>query len=277
MRMKRIEVLGVPVDCVTMDEAVAWVDSAMREHGPSSILAVNPEKVMRAQHNPVLLSALRTAHLVIPDGIGVVLAARLLRLGSMSRVPGSELMPAICERAAEHGRTAFLFGASPEVNEEVGRLLPERYPGMRVAGRQHGYIKEDDMPALIKAINRSQADILFVALGSPKQEYWINRYLPYLRVKICQGVGGTFDVLAGRVKRAPKLFLGLHLEWFYRLASDPRRLRRQTALPLFAYHVLKDKFVNRHVRRHVLPSNATKVSGGLPSQEETAHNREKAA
>jgi N-acetylglucosaminyldiphosphoundecaprenol N-acetyl-beta-D-mannosaminyltransferase len=243
--MKRVKVLGVPVDCMTEDEPVNCVELAMRRQRPCSILAVNPEKVLRAQREPALLEALRSAGLLIPDGIGVVFAVHLLHLGHMSRVPGSELMPALCEEAAKQGRAIFLFGASPEVNEEVGRILPERYPGLRIAGRQHGYVKEGDMPVLIEAINSSRADILFVALGSPKQEYWIHRYLPHLKVKVCQGVGGTFDVIAGRVKRAPLLFRLMHLEWFYRLLSQPSRIFRQTALPIFVYQVLKCKVTRK--------------------------------
>ncbi len=258
--MKRVEVLGVPVDCITETEAVTCVESAMLGQRPCSILAVNPEKVLRAQRDPALLEGLRSAGLLIPDGIGVVFAVHLLQLGHMSRIPGSELMPTICEHAAKQGRGIFLFGASPEVNEEVGRILPERYPGLKIAGRQHGYVKEDDMPGLIEAINVSRADILFVALGSPKQEYWINRYLPHLKVKVCQGVGGTFDVIAGRVKRAPLLFRLIHLEWFYRLLSQPSRIFRQTALPMFAYQVLKSKFTKRPALQSALSIPPVSVS-----------------
>jgi N-acetylglucosaminyldiphosphoundecaprenol N-acetyl-beta-D-mannosaminyltransferase len=276
--MKRVEVLGVPVDCITETEAVNCAESAMLGQRPCSILAVNPEKVLRAQREPALLEALRSAGLLIPDGIGVVLAAHLLHLGHMSRVPGSELMPAICEQASKEERAIFLFGASPEVNEEVGRILPERYPGLRIAGRQHGYVKEDDMPVVIEAINSSRADILFVALGSPKQEYWVHRYLPHLKVKVCQGVGGTFDVIAGRVKRAPLLFRLMHLEWFYRLLSQPSRIVRQTALPLFVYQVLKCKVTRKPDLEPALSAPPVSVSRGNsdPGRSSDPH-REKAA
>lgn len=243
MKPKRIEILGVPVDCVTMDQALDCADSMMKGDHPCTILAVNPEKVMRAQQDTGLLGQLRSADLLIPDGIGIVLAARLLGLGHAERVPGSELMPKLCERAVLKGYTVFLFGASAEVNQQAGAVLQERYPGIRIVGSQHGYVKDEDMPAVITCINASQPDLLFVALGSPHQELWMARYLPQLTVKVCQGVGGTFDVIAGRVRRAPKFFRSLHLEWFYRLASNPRRIRRQTALPMFAYHILKKRFI----------------------------------
>lgn len=243
MKVTRIEILGVPVDCVTMDQALDWADSRIKGHHPCTILAVNPEKVMRAQQDSGLLGQLRSADLLIPDGIGIVFAARLLGLGHAEQVPGSELMPKLCERAASKGYTVFLFGASAEVNQQAVAVLRERYPGIRIVGSQHGYVKDEDMPGVITCINECKPDLLFVALGSPHQELWMARYLPQLTVKVCQGVGGTFDVIAGRVRRAPKFFRSLHLEWFYRLASDPRRIRRQTALPLFAFHVLRKRLI----------------------------------
>lgn len=242
MKIKRIRVLGVPVDCVTMNQALDWADSKMDGHCPCTILAVNPEKVIRAQQDSTLLDQLRTADLLIPDGIGVILAMRLLGLGQAERVPGSELMPKLCERAVAKGYSVFLFGASADVNQQAVAALQQRNPGIQIVGSHHGYVKEGEMQSVIALINECRPDLLFVALGSPHQELWISRYLPQLHVKVCQGVGGTFDVLAGHVRRAPKIFRSLHLEWFYRLVSNPTRIRRQTALPLFAYRVLKQRF-----------------------------------
>ena len=239
MKPKRVEILGVPVDCVTMDQALQWVESLLTSDKPHSVIAVNPEKVVKASRDPELLNHLRSAGLLIPDGIGVVLAVRLLGLGHLERVPGSELMPKLCEQAALKRHKVFLFGASPEVSSRAAHVLRQRFPGLNIVGTQHGYVKNEDMTAVIEAINALQTDLLFVALGSPKQELWMTRYLPSLKVKVCQGVGGTFDVIAGRVKRAPLVFRALHLEWFYRLLSQPSRILRQTALPLFVFHVLR--------------------------------------
>ncbi|HTN42234.1 MAG TPA: WecB/TagA/CpsF family glycosyltransferase [Nitrospiria bacterium] len=239
MRPKRIELLGVPLDCVDLPLALSAVEEMMRDDRPGMVIAVNPEKVIKAIKSPVLLDPLREARLLIPDGIGVVMAARLLGLGRMKRVPGSELMPAICERAARKGYRVFLFGGGPEVNRDTMDALRRRFPGIQIVGGQHGYLKEEEMPGLIDRINASKAEVLFVALGSPKQEIWMKRYLPRLNIKVCQGVGGTFDVLAGRVKRAPAVIRKVHLEWLYRLLSEPRRLVRQTALPRFAVRVLR--------------------------------------
>jgi len=238
MKPRRIELLGVPLDCVDLSQALSAVEEMIRGDQPGTVIAVNPEKVIKARKSPVLLDPLREARLLIPDGIGVVMAARLLGLGKMKRVPGAELMPAICEQAAREGYRIFLFGGGPEVNRDAMIVLRRRFPGIRIVGGQHGYLKEEEMPDLIHRINASGAEVLFVALGSPKQELWMKEYLPRLNIKVCQGVGGTFDVLAGRVKRAPAIFRKIHLEWLFRLLSEPRRLLRQTALPRFAAQVL---------------------------------------
>lgn len=245
----RVNILGAPVDCVDMARALDAVDEMVRGDHARTILAVNPEKVIKAQSDVLLRRALDDAGLLLPDGIGVVLAVRLLHGQAIARVPGAELMPAICERATERGYRVFLFGGSETVNAAAAQVLRERYRGIVIAGCQHGFVDEAGMPAVIDSIDRSGANVLFVALGSPRQELWMEQYLPRLaQVRACQGVGGTFDVLAGRVRRAPALFRTLHLEWLYRLVTQPGRLLRQTALPRFAWQVLLAS-VSRRPRR----------------------------
>jgi N-acetylglucosaminyldiphosphoundecaprenol N-acetyl-beta-D-mannosaminyltransferase len=224
-----------------MAQALGTVEEMIGGNRSEMVIAVNPEKVMMACKDPRLLDVLHMSRLLIPDGIGVVFAARVLGLGQIERVPGSELMPAICQRAAQRGYKIFLFGACPEVNEKTVSILSARFPGIRIVGRQHGYVAEDEMPGLIERINASRAEVLFVALGSPRQEFWMRKYLPRLNVKVCQGVGGTFDVLSGRVKRAPAIIRKIHLEWLYRLVAMPSRIPRQFALPEFALNVLWKK------------------------------------
>jgi N-acetylglucosaminyldiphosphoundecaprenol N-acetyl-beta-D-mannosaminyltransferase len=147
-------------------------------------------------------------------------------------------MPELCARAAATRHGVYLFGAQESVNDFAAKELVRRFPGLTVAGRHHGYVDEQDMPRLIEDINRSGAAVLFVALGSPRQELWMGQYRRQLRVGVCQGLGGTFDVIAGRVRRAPPVFISLNLEWLYRLISKPRRLLRQTALPRFTAYVV---------------------------------------
>lgn len=236
----RHEVLGSGVDRITMAEAVDLVRRCIEADRQMSIYATNPEKIVRAQKDAKLQKLLAGAELLIPDGIGVVLALRLRGLAAQ-RVPGSELMPALCSAAAGAGWPIFLLGASEEVNAAAADQLTRRYPGLQIAGRQDGYFQDSDLPGLRQQINRSGARILFAAMGSPKQEEWIEANRSLLGVNVFQGVGGTFDVIAGRVRRAPALWRRLNLEWLYRLLSQPRRLFRQRALPVFALQVLRDR------------------------------------
>jgi N-acetylglucosaminyldiphosphoundecaprenol N-acetyl-beta-D-mannosaminyltransferase len=236
---RRVRICGVPVDSLDMQGALAVVELMVESPGPASaVIAINPEKIIAARSNLVLMEQIAKAGLLIPDGIGVVWAARLLGLGPMGRVPGAELMPEICALAARKGYRVFLFGGAKEVNDKCCGVLQKRYPGLVIAGRADGFVSEERMPDLVRQIDVSNAQILFLALGSPRQELWMQKYIASLsKVKICQGVGGTFDVIAGKVVRAPRIVQLLNLEWFYRLVMNPSRIRRQTALPKFVWLV----------------------------------------
>jgi len=241
MRPRRVQILGAPIDCVDMQQALDVVDQMITGNKAQTVIAVNPEKVIKSQSDPELLQFLNQSGLLIPDGIGVVMAVRLLIGENISRVPGAELMPAICEQSLTKGYKLFLLGASSEVNNKAVKALEEKYQGINIVGNRDGYFDESDMPEIIKEINESAANVLFVALGSPRQELWMEKYLAQTNIKVCQGVGGTFDVLAGNVRRAPLLFRMLNLEWFYRLVSQPSRIFRQKALPKFAYQLAMSK------------------------------------
>lgn len=237
--------MGTPIDLVTFERTLQIASEMLESSETHTILATNPEKVVAAQKNPELLNALESASLVIPDGIGVVLAARLLGLGNSGRVPGADLMPELCALAASLDRSVFCYGAKPGVSAQAASLLTERIPNLRVAGTAHGFVKEREMDGLIGEINESGADILFVALGSPRQELWMQTYRDKLDVRICQGVGGTFDAICGNPKRAPRIVRAMYLEWLYRLCTQPKRLGRQSALPRFVGQTLRAAISNR--------------------------------
>lgn len=238
----RTQVLGVPVDCVDLDGVLGVADRSVADHRSVVIVAVNPEKVIAAGRDPHLRALLASAEVLLPDGIGVVLAMRLNGLRHAVRVPGSEVMPALTAQAAEAGYRVYLLGGKDEVVRAAVAKLQERHPALVVAGFHHGCFTDDDMPSLIAQINESGAQILFVALGSPKQERWIAAHRDFLTtVRVFQGVGGTFDVIAGHVQRAPVLLRRMNLEWFYRLATNPSRVMRQKALPVFAWRVLRQR------------------------------------
>lgn len=241
---ERVSILGVPMDCVSMAQAVLVADDAIRSGRQMAIYAINPEKIVAANQDPRLLEAIAAAGLLIPDGIGAVLAARLGGARGVPRVPGADLMPELCSLAALRGYPVFLFGARPEVTPRACAALMEAYPGLKIAGHQNGYLSPADRARLPDRINASGARLLFVGLGSPQQELWIHENIGKLTtVNICQGVGGTLDVLAGRVKRAPVAWRKSYLEWLYRFLSEPSRLHRFPRLVKFAWRVWKEGVV----------------------------------
>lgn len=240
--IRRVRVHGAPVDAVDMQGALDFVDAKVADRGaPGYIVAVNPEKTFAIQRNRQLEEFVEDASLLIPDGIGVVLAARFLHGARIGRVPGADLMQEICRHSAEKGQRLFIYGASEEVSRDASNVLRRRFPGIMIVGRSNGYVPPEEMEDLIDRINDSAADILFVALGSPKQEEWMKRHGPMLKVSLCLGIGGTLDTIVGKVKRAPKPFQRLGLEWLYRLLRQPSRARRQATLPLFVWYVLREK------------------------------------
>jgi len=239
----RLKILNVWVDAVDMERAISRVKQFLEKgNRPHSILAVNPEKNFSVPKDPILNETFRTADLLIPDGIGVVIAARILYNIKLSRVPGVELMEKICELAAKDNYGIFLYGAREEVNASAAKALAERHKGLKVAGRSNGYIKEQEMNELVSKINVSKANILFLALGSPKQERWFAAHKDALEnIRVCQGIGGTLDTIAGNVKRAPEIWQKYNAEWLYRLIKEPGRISRQKMLPLFGAMVLITK------------------------------------
>ena len=248
---KRLPILDIWVDQVTMERAIGYVREMLKTgQRAHSIFAVNPEKNFSVPRDPLLYETFRSADLLIPDGIGVVLAARLLHGAHLSRVPGVELMENICKLAAAEGHSIFIYGSKPDVNLKAAEMLKGKYPGLHIAGRSDGYVKESEMVGLIAKINDSRAEILFLALGSPKQERWFAAYCNQLKhVRICQGIGGALDTIAGNVKRAPDIWCRFSAEWLYRLLAEPSRIRRQKVLPLFAVKVLLAKISGRDGRR----------------------------
>lgn len=204
---------------------------------PHLVVTANPEAVVRAQDDPEFAEVLRRADLVVADGIGVVWASRRLRRPLPMRVPGIELMEALCAHAARAGLRIFLLGGAEGVAEQAARTLLRRYPGLRIAGTHHGYFAEDE--PVVERIAGARADLLFVGMGMPRQEKWLSRRLPDLGVRLAMGVGGSLDVLAGRVRRAPGFVQRMRLEWLYRLLREPRRWRRQLALVRFVRAVLR--------------------------------------
>jgi N-acetylglucosaminyldiphosphoundecaprenol N-acetyl-beta-D-mannosaminyltransferase len=236
----RLDILNIWVDPVDRKGAIQRVRSFLeKDTRPHVVIASNPEKNFSVPKDAVLYHTFKNADLLIPDGIGVVMAARILYGVNIKRVPGSEFIFDICEIAANGSYKVFIYGAKEDVNRRAVEELNIRYPGLNIVGRDNGYVKESEMLDLIDRINMSKAEILFLALGSPRQEKWYATYKNRLQhVKVVQGVGGTLDTIAGTVKRAPEIWCKFQLEWLYRLIMEPKRISRQKVLPLFAAMVL---------------------------------------
>jgi N-acetylglucosaminyldiphosphoundecaprenol N-acetyl-beta-D-mannosaminyltransferase len=235
----RLKILDIWVDPVNREQAIERVRGFFIGDKPRSIFAVNPEKNFSVPKDPVLYRVFKQADLLIPDGIGIVLAARLLHGALLDRVPGVEFMQDICRLAVVENKSVFIYGAREAVNQSAAEKLRVQFPGLRIAGRSDGYVPESQMPELVRRINASGADILFLALGSPRQEKWFAAHAPeLLHVKVCQGIGGTLDTIAGTVRRAPAAWQRISAEWLYRLLSEPQRIGRQKVLPIFAFRVL---------------------------------------
>ncbi len=241
-----VNILGVPVSDVTFDEMLDQIGMWLETPGPPrQIATANPEFVMIAQDDVNFSHILHRAHLVIPDGVGLLWAARRLGHPLRERVTGSDGVPRIAARAAEEGWRLFFLGAAPGVAERAAEVLRARHPGLQVAGTCAGSPAPEEEKALVTRIRASDADILFVAYGAPAQDKWIARNLPRLGVGVAIGVGGALDFVAGVTRRAPVWVQRLGLEWLHRLVREPWRWRRQMRLPRFVWAVLLDQMAAR--------------------------------
>ncbi|NGY87574.1 WecB/TagA/CpsF family glycosyltransferase [Bacillus megaterium] len=232
-------ILGIDVCSDTYDELAAKLLQDIDKGRKSFIVAINPEKIMKAQEDQELKSLLNQATYQIPDGIGVILASKLKKGRIRERVTGIDMMLKLCKEATNNGKRIFLYGAKPGIADEAKAKLEEMFPGILIVGTLNGYEKNEEV--IERTINDSGAEIVFVALGSPAQENWIIAHKEKLNPSVYQGVGGSFDVISGRLNRAPAVFQKFGLEWLYRLLKEPWRWKRQLELPRFLLRVLEVK------------------------------------
>jgi N-acetylglucosaminyldiphosphoundecaprenol N-acetyl-beta-D-mannosaminyltransferase len=241
----RVDVLGVGFDRVHLAAAVARILRRLDAGEGTFVITANPEFVMLARRDESLARIARDAQLVVPDGSGIVAASRLLG-DPLPRVPGRLLVDALVPHLAQRHSSVFFLGAAPGVAERAAAELRRRAPGLVVAGVHAGSAEPDDDGVSVAWVRDSDAQVLLVAYGMPKQEQWIARNLPALpAVRVAIGVGGVFDQLAGVQKVPPAALHAIGLEWLWRLAREPRRWRRQRVLPLFALLVLRKRLLGR--------------------------------
>ena len=241
--MKEIAtILGVPVVPYTMDEAVAKLIGDTLAKIRNFVVTANAEIIMMAQDDPeykIILS--QTADLILPDGAGTVWAGNYLGYVIPERVAGYDLYLRLLEEAADNDIPVYFFGGKPGIAKEAAAEGIRRWPGLKVAGCRNGYFSVAEELEIIEDINRSGAAMLFAALGAPKQEKWLAKYREQLKPNLLMGIGGSFDVLAGKVQRAPKWMQDARLEWFFRLVKQPSRFGRMLALPKFVLAVRSEK------------------------------------
>lgn len=235
----RIDVLGVGFDNLTMEEAVDEGVRLLHAEGTHYVVTPNPEIVEVCREDPAAMRAVNGADLVLPDGIGVIKGAAMLGTPLKEKTPGIEFAAHLMGRMAEEGLSLYLLGAKPGVAEQAAENLRKQYPGLRIAGTHDGYFRDDG--PVTEDIRRSGADAVFVCLGAPKQELWMEKNGDATGAKLLCGLGGSLDVFAGVVERAPKFWSDHGLEWFYRLCKEPRRIGRMMKLPLFLVHVRREK------------------------------------
>lgn len=242
---ERIEILGVKVDAVTMAQAVERVASLIAAGKPSMVATANAEMLLRATHDDELKTILNAANLVVPDGAGTVWAARHLGKHMPERVAGFDLVQELMKLAPARSWKFFLFGSAPAIADKAKAKAESLYPGIKIVGTRNGYFTAADEPEIISQIKASRADVLLAALGVPKQEKWLAAHMNDLNVPVSIGVGGTFDVMAGVVKRAPLWMQKARLEWLFRAMLQPSRAGRLLALPKFVLKVHKQKIGTR--------------------------------
>ncbi len=233
----KINVLGVRFDNLTADEALARGAQLLAEPGFHYVVTPNPEFILASEKDEEFRSILNAADLVLPDGIGVVYSAKLLGTPLKGRCPGIEFAEGMLAHLDNVGGRLFLLGAKPGVAEEAGRRICEKHPGIILCGTHDGYFKEDE--PVVQAIQAARPDLLFVCLGAPRQEKWMAAHGPRTGAKLAAGLGGSLDVFAGAVERAPEGWQKLNLEWAYRLKKEPKRIGRMAKLPLVLVKAIK--------------------------------------
>ncbi len=230
---EKTKILGVTFDAVLMEEALQMTEEFFEDGKQHMICTPNPEIVMMAQNDKELFSILHNADMVIPDGIGIVWASKYNEVVIKERVAGYDFTQNLFARLKDTDKKVYFLGGGVGVARQASIKMRDAYEGLEIVGIQNGYFDEEKEKEIIEDIKEKKPDLLLVAMGAPKQEKWIAEHMEELGVPVLIGVGGSFDVMAGVIKRAPVLFQKMKLEWFYRLLTQPSRWKRMLQLPLF--------------------------------------------
>ena len=248
---QRVSVLGIPVDNLTMEAAIGQILHRLDRSQPSQLCFLNADCVNLSRRNRRYEDVLCHADMVMADGVGLKLAASASGIRLRDNVNGTDLFPRLCDALSETDHKIFLLGARPGVAQSVCDWIARRHPGVQIAGSRDGYFTDAEQPAVIDQVAQSQADLLLVAFGAPRQDLWIAEHLDALGVKVAVGVGGLFDFYSGRIPRAPMWMRNRGLEWAYRLFQEPTRLWKRYLVgnPLFLARVAADTIRRNVIRR----------------------------
>ncbi len=241
--MNRINICDIPVDALTMEETIQLIDRSIVERKPIHHVVINAAKVVNAQKDERLKESIINCDIINADGQAIVWASRLFNTPLPERVAGIDLMESLVKLGAKKKYKIFFLGATEEIVNTVVNFYSNQYGKEIIAGYRNGYFKKDEEQAVAKQISDSNADILFVAMSSPKKEIFLNTYKDLIQTPFIMGVGGSFDVVAGHVKRAPLWMQKSGLEWFYRVIQEPRRMWKRYLFgnSEFIYLVLREK------------------------------------
>ncbi|HLY02252.1 MAG TPA: WecB/TagA/CpsF family glycosyltransferase [Candidatus Cybelea sp.] len=240
--MTSLQILGCRLDVLDAGEATRRILEQAREGGGAQIVTLGTEMVVYAQRDPRFREIVNASELSLCDTVGLLTVARRRGARLRARVTGVELLEHLCEGAAAADLPVYFLGGAPGVAADAAAILEVRFPGLQIAGAHDGFFTDEQTPAIVASIADSGARLLFAGMGSPRQEFWLAEHLRETGCGAGVGVGGSFDVISGRVARAPHIARRLGLEWLYRLVKEPRRWRRQLALPRFAWLILLEEF-----------------------------------
>ena len=241
--MDTINILGIKFNNVTLEESVSIAMDRISNNEKTMVVTPNSEIAYMCKSDDEILKIINSANIILPDGIGVIYASKILKNPLKEKVAGIEFSENLVKTMAKEQKSLYILGAKPEIARKACEKLALKYNGLKIAGYQDGYFK--DINKVIEDINNSQADVLLVCLGAPKQEKFMYDNFEKLNVKLMCGIGGSADIFSGEAKRAPDFYVKYGLEWFYRLIKQPERIGRMMKLPLFLLVVLKEKMFKR--------------------------------
>jgi N-acetylglucosaminyldiphosphoundecaprenol N-acetyl-beta-D-mannosaminyltransferase len=238
----RVEILGCKLDVLDAGEAAARIMAFAREGTGAQVVTLGTEMVVHAQKDERFRDVVNASALSLCDTVGVLSVARRRGAHLHDRVTGIELVERLCREAAREGLSVYFLGGAEGAAADAAAIMEARFPGLIVAGTRNGFFGDPEIGGIVEEIRQSHANLLFVGLGSPRQELWLAEHLRGTGAGAAIGVGGSFDVLGGRATRAPRFMRRFGLEWLYRLIKEPHRWRRQLALPYFVWLVVLDGF-----------------------------------